>query len=271
MRSQVCHFEVDELKYTLAHEHRTRKIPWVAVPDRLLRLAPKHDVSQLFERKDPRLEAVVDIVRVVRDRIREINPLRFQQGGPLGFVFRIDGHVVAHRVLPDGLAGFERQVQTRKLRIPALQDRHDAQALDVVLEPSVILHALVKRVLPGVPERRVPQVVAQCQNLAEVLVEAEHPGDRAGDLRRLHAVRQARAVVITLVIDEHLRFVFEPAERRGVNDTVPVALKAGAVGMLRLVVNPSEASAAVSGIGSQVPGFTFLQILTGNHAAGPGI
>ena len=73
-----------------------------------------------------------------------------------------------------------------------------------------------ERVLPGVTERRVPEVVGERDRLGEVFVEAQDASDRAGELRRLERVGEARAVVVALVVDEDLRLVFEPAKRRRV-------------------------------------------------------
>ena len=69
------------------------------------------------------------------------------------------------------------------------------------------------------------EVVRQRQRLGQVFVEAEDAADRAGDLRDLDAVGQARAVVIALMVDEHLGLVLQAAEGAGVDDAVAVALE----------------------------------------------
>ena len=73
-------------------------------------------------------------------------------------------------------------------------------------------------------ERRVAEIVGERQRLGEVLVEPQRAGDRAGDLRDFEAVGEPRAVMVALVIDEHLRLVVEPAEGGRVQDAVAVAL-----------------------------------------------
>ncbi len=105
-----------------------------------------------------------------------------------------------------------------------------AQRLQVVLEAAVRLHALVQRVLPGVPERRVAEVVRQRDRLDQILVHAELPCDRAADLRDLERVRQARAEEVAFVVDEDLRLVLEPPERARVDHAVAVALEGGPPG-----------------------------------------
>ena len=95
--------------------------------------------------------------------------------------------------------------------------------------PEALAHALVEHRLAGVAEGRVAEVVAEPDRLGQVLVEAERPGDVAGDAAGLERVRQPGAVVVALGRDEDLRLVLEPAERLRVHDAVAVALEGGAV------------------------------------------
>ena len=101
----------------------------------------------------------------------------------------------------------------------------DAQRLQVVLEAAVRLHAVVQRVLAGVTERRVAEVVREADRFGERFVQLQRARDGARDLRDFDRVRQPRAVQVAFVIDEHLRLVDQTAERGGMNDAVAVALK----------------------------------------------
>ena len=95
----------------------------------------------------------------------------------------------------------------------------------------------VERVLAGVAEGRVAEVVAEPDRLGQVLVEAERAGDRAGDPAGLERVGEAGAVVVAFGRDEDLRLVLEPAKRLRVDDPVAVALERRAqraVGLLDL-------------------------------------
>ena len=85
--------------------------------------------------------------------------------------------------------------------------------------------SLVERLLAGVPERRVPEVVAEPDRLDEVLVQPQRPRDAARDPGRLERVGQARAVVVAGRVDEDLRLVHQAPERLGVDDPVAVALE----------------------------------------------
>ena len=74
------------------------------------------------------------------------------------------------------------------------------------------------------------QVVGQADGFDQVFVGAQGDGDGAPDLGHFQGVGQAGAVVIALVVDEHLGFVFQAAEGGGVQDAVAVALEGGAEG-----------------------------------------
>src|SRR3546814_18109575 len=110
---------------------------------------------------------------------------------------------------------------------------HDAEGLLVVVEAAVGRHGLLQRVLAGMAEAGVAEVVGQRHRLGEILVEAEGAADRARDLRHLDRVGQPRAVVIALVVDEDLGLVLQPPEGAGLAAAVGVALKEGARRALR--------------------------------------
>jgi len=107
-----------------------------------------------------------------------------------------------------------------------LQHLHHPQRLLVVAETAAQLaQGGVQRLLAGVPERRVAQIVAQRHRLGQVLVQAQGPGHAAGDARHLQRMREPGAEVVATRRDEHLRLVLQPPERLAVHDPVAVALK----------------------------------------------
>ncbi len=118
-----------------------------------------------------------------------------------------------------------------------LEHVDDAQALLVVTEAA--RHQRVEHAFAGVPERRVPEVVPERDRFGELLVQAQHLGDGARDLRDLERVRQAGAVVIAGRRKEHLRLVLQPAERLAVDDAVAVVLERRAHVVFRLDAQPS--------------------------------
>src|SRR5882757_11180078 len=90
---------------------------------------------------------------------------------------------------------------------------------------AALAQQLVERLLAGVAERRVPEVVAEPDRLDEVFVQPQRAPDAARDAGRLEGVRESGAEMVALGIDEHLRLVAEPAKRLRVHDPVAVALK----------------------------------------------
>ena len=64
-----------------------------------------------------------------------------------------------------------RQVEAIEFRIAPLEFGHDAKRLAVVIKTPVVGHAGVERVLPGMAEGRVSEVVAERDRLGEVVVE----------------------------------------------------------------------------------------------------
>jgi len=73
-------------------------------------------------------------------------------------------------------------------------------------------------------EGRMAEIVGQRHRLGQILVEAEHAGDAARDLRHLDRMGQPCPVIVALMLDEDLRLVLEPPEGRGMDDPVTVAL-----------------------------------------------
>ena len=116
----------------------------------------------------------------------------------------------------------QRQIQSMAV---VLEHVDDAQALLVVVESA--RHQPVDDALARVAERRVPEVVAERDRFGQLLVQPQHLGDGARDLRDLERVRQPGPVVIAGWREEHLRLVLQPPEGLAVDDAVAIALKRG--------------------------------------------
>src|SRR5262249_10869237 len=107
------------------------------------------------------------------------------------------------------------------------------------------------RVLTGVPERRVAEIVRKRDRLDEVLIEVQGAGDPAPDLRHLERMRKASTEQIALVIDENLGLVFEATKRGRGNHTLPGTLESSPARCLRLDVNPPARPGRVRRVGRQ--------------------
>ena len=98
----------------------------------------------------------------------------------------------------------------------------------LLVVPESRLEQRVQGRLPGMPERRMTEVVPEPDRLCEVLIQLQCSGDDASDPARLERVRHTRAVMIPGRVDEDLRLPFQAAKWLRVEDPVAVALKRGA-------------------------------------------
>ena len=120
-----------------------------------------------------------------------------------------------------------------------------------MFETPIIRHQPVQDLLPGVTERGVSQVMGQRQGFDQVFVQPQPPGDAAGDLGHLQGMGQAGSVIISLMVDENLGLVLQPAEGGTVDDPVPVPLESRAGILEQFLVTAAPAFGAAGGIGGR--------------------
>ena len=118
-----------------------------------------------------------------------------------------------------------------------------------------------------------PEIVAERDRLGQLLVQAQHLGDRARDLRDLERVRQPRAVVIAGRREEHLRLVLQPAERLAVDDAIAIALKRRPDVVFGLRAQAARASRrswppAARGSRARAASSSSRMVIDGMHVAG---
>src|ERR1700683_1185885 len=142
-------------------------------------------------------------------------------------------------MLENSLTAFKSQIQAIKVRVTFLEFIHHAQRLQVVLEPAVLAHALVERVLACVSEWGVAKVMGKADRLRQRLVQAQGERNRTRDLGHLDGMRHARAIQIPFVVDEYLRLVDQPPERVGMDNPIAVALELTAKLRLGFRVTPA--------------------------------
>ena len=183
---------------------------------RASRSAPSSSISAAGRSsgaQDPGPQGVVDVVVDVGDAVDQLDdpPLQGRR-------------LVRAGVVEDAVADLLGQVEPAAV---ALQHLDHPQRVLVVLEAAAaaLAQGRVERLLAGVAEGRVAEVVAEPDRLGQVLVEAERAGDGAGDPAGLERVGEAGPVVVALGGDEDLGLVLEPAKGLGVDDAVAVALK----------------------------------------------
>ena len=219
---------------------------------RVVRLAEERHLADRLDAEHARAQPVVDVVVVVGDLVHVVDELRLERGRLARQVLGGSVGVRVGAVLDDALAHLPGQVQPRELRIAPLEHLQDPQRLAVVLEAAVVAHQLVHHALAGVPERRVAEVVPEHQALRELLVEPHRARDAPADLGAFEAVREARPVVVALVVDEDLGLVLEAPERGAVDDAVAVPLEAGPHRVLGLRIGAAAARDAPHAPGSEL-------------------
>jgi hypothetical protein len=143
----------------------------------------------------------------------------------------------------DPVADFPRQVEAPPL---VLEHVHDPQALLVVVEAAG--NQIVQHALAGMPERGVPEIVAERDGLGQFLVQPQHLRDAARDLRDLERVREPGAIVIAGRGEEDLGLVLQPPERLAVDDTVTIALERRADRIFLLRPQTTARVAALGGL-----------------------
>ena len=78
-------------------------------------------------------------------------------------------------VLDQPLERFPGEIEAVECCIAALEPRHDAQRLGVVVETAIGSHAGIERIFARMTEGRVAEIMRQRQRLGQILVQAQRP------------------------------------------------------------------------------------------------
>ncbi len=189
---------------------------------------------ELFNGEHSSLDAIVGVVGKVSDLIGQIDDLSFKTWIKYHVKFGSGGTAFEGGMFDDAFTDLITEIQAAEAGIADFHPIDRAEALGVVVKAAVGSHQSVEHTLTGMAERRMTEVVGEGDGLGEVAIEAEGLGDGASNLRRLESMSKTGAVVVTFMIDEYLGFVFEATERGAVNNTIAIALEAGAHRMRRL-------------------------------------
>ena len=151
-------------------------------------------------------------------------------------------------MLDEPFQGLPSQIESIEGRVTAFELGDNAQRLCIMIEAAVRSHQFVEHILAGVAKRRVAKIMRKRKRLGEIVVEAERAGKRARDLTDFERMREPGTEMVSLVRNEDLRLVGQPAERRAMEDAVAVALKYRAQWGMRLRNQPSAASCRIGGV-----------------------
>src|SRR6185369_13375782 len=191
------------------------------------------EAGQLLEVEDPGPQAVVDVVIVVGNVVRDRRDLRLEAwpASKLKVPLRIGlGHGPGrpeHRaiVLREAPERFPAEVEPVEAGIWRLELRHEPDGVGIVVEPSGVGERRIEGSFSRMAERRMAEVMGQAERFGQVLIEPQRPGDGPPDLGDFDAVGQADAEMVPVRCDEDLGLVPEAAERDGMDYAVAVALE----------------------------------------------
>src|SRR6185437_15072232 len=225
--------------------------------------------AQILEIDELGTNAVVDVVIVVGNLVGQVGDLRFEAGlapveETLTELAQLAG-VTYRTMFEDAFTALEGQVETTELRIALFQLIHHAQGLDVVLEPSIGAHTLIQRILAGVTEWSMAEIVRKADGLRERLVQPQSARHGLGDLGNFDRMGYPGAIQVAFVIDEDLRFVNQTPEGIRMDDAVAVALELAAEFRFRLRMAATARVLVMGGVWrKRFAGGDAL-----NHAGGP--
>jgi hypothetical protein len=221
--------------------------------------APRTARQQILKAEQLRPKSVVDVVIVVGDVVRDGGDLslKARPGAEIEREFGVrlgqgPGRLGDRAVmLGEPLQRLPAEIEAGVERIGRLQPRQQPKRVGVVIEAAGARHRLLERVLAGMAEGRMADIVGEAERFGEVLVEAEGAGERSADLGDLEAVGEAHPEMVAVGRDEHLSLVTEAAEGHRMDDPVAIALE-GVAGPPRLALRvPVQPPPRGGGIGGE--------------------
>lgn len=223
-------------------------------------LADHRQGGEVLEREEPGAQPVIEVMGVIGDIVGQRRHLRLGRG--LARKIEIEGEIEAQDlgrmrrmagavVLDQPLERLRGEVEPVEGGVAALEPGDHTERLQIVIKPPPRRRRPCERLLAGMAEGRMTEVMGEGKGLGEVLIEAEAARNGAGDLGDLERVGEAGAEEVTLVIDEDLRLVLQLAEGGAVDDAVAVALEGAARRRLRLPVEPAAGLVGLGGVGGE--------------------
>src|SRR5450755_1312998 len=95
-------------------------------------------------------------------------------------------------------------------------------------------HGAIQRLLTGMTERWMANVMNQRQSFHEINIQVELCGNSAGDLNHFNCMGEPVAEMVGITAGEDLGLCFQPPKCPGVNYAIAITLKIVAIGMRRL-------------------------------------
>jgi hypothetical protein len=122
---------------------------------------------------------------------------------------------------------------------------NDAQSMNIMIKTAAMpLQTTVKRPLPGMPKRRMSDVMDQCKRLGQIFLQPERSCNRPRNLRNLNGMGQSAAKVIGRAARKDLRLPRKPPKGASLHNPLPIPLKRCPRRPKRCRVNTSQQQVA---------------------------
>ena len=118
---------------------------------------------------------------------------------------------------------FPGEIEAVEIGIAMFQLGHQPQRMGIVVEAANVLGDGIQRLLAGMAEGRVAQIMRQRHGLGQVFIGGKRARQAARQLRHFQRMGQPGAVIIALMLHKDLGLVLEAAEGAGMDDAVAVA------------------------------------------------
>jgi hypothetical protein len=189
----------------------------------------RNRLANLVHGEETRRESIIDVSGVVSNLISQVDELGFERRATPGkkvLQLGSDVRIEFPGVFDDALPDLKRQVQAIKACIPPFELIDNPQGVPVVLKrASKLAHLPVQFPFADVRERRMAEIMRECECFGIFLVQLERRTYRPSNLRDLDGVGQPIAEVVAQTGREYLCLPFQTAKSARVNDAVTVALK----------------------------------------------
>ena len=205
----------------------------MALADRVPQALDQRQRQKFVQVEQPGAQAIVDVVIVVRNIVRDGGDLRLETGPAaeleiqrrIGFLHRPCRRSDRPVVLGQPLECFPAEIESVEIRVGGFEPGDDADRMGIVVEAAGRAQRRAQRILSGMAEGRMAKVVREAQSFGQILVEAERARHRAADLRHLEAVGQANPEMIAVRGNEHLGLVAQATKSNRVDQAVAIPLE----------------------------------------------
>src|SRR3989338_8473485 len=124
------------------------------------------------------------------------------------------------------------------------QKSDNSKTLSVMFKTTRVFHQKIKHFFAAMTKRSVTKIVGEGNCFRKIFIELKCSTNGSRNLCDFKCMGESRAIVITFMIDENLSLIFKPTKSLAMNNSIAIALKCGAIRILRFWLFSSAAVAA---------------------------